>query len=245
MNIVDAHCHLEDEAFDADRDAVVERAKDAGVVAVVTCGYSEQSNVRAIEVAGEYNGYAFACVGIAPQAAMNVELGEALEAVAKQSRGAVAIGEIGLDFHWAKDAQQRERQRKCFGAFIELAQSLDKPVVIHSRDAEIETLQMLERARVRAMLHCFSGSAEEACIAAKRGWLISIPALPSNTRRSIIKSVGIEHLVVETDAPWLWRGRNEPANVANAVRLVAMELGISEEKVAETTTGNAREFFGF
>jgi TatD DNase family protein len=245
MEIVDAHCHLEDEAFDADRDEVVARAKNAGVVAIVTCGYSEKSNERAMATSRAYPGYVFPCVGVAPQVAMHVDFGEALETVAKQSRGAVAIGEIGLDFHWAKEEQQRERQRRCFAAFLELAQSLDKPVVIHSRDAEREVLEALGQARVRAMLHCFSGSAEEAGIAAKRGWLISIPALPSNTRRGIIKRVGIEHLAVETDAPWLWRGRNEPANAAAAVRFVAVESGISEEKVAETTTGNARKFFGF
>ncbi|MGE5264072.1 MAG: TatD family hydrolase [Acidobacteriota bacterium] len=250
--LIDAHCHLDDEQFAEDREAVIMRAADAGVVAMITAGGDIASSQRAVALAQKYK-TVYAAVGIHPHhaAAYSETALKAIRALALHPK-VVAIGEIGLDFHYA-DSAPREVQERNLNAHLDLAEELGKPVVIHDRDAHARIIEILERrkGRPRGMLHCFSGDLAMARQAIELGYWISFAGnlTFSNARQlqDIARSLPLDRMLVETDAPYLSprRGRrNEPANVALVTARLGELLNVERSVVEATTRQNIRILFG-
>jgi TatD DNase family protein len=253
--LIDTHCHLDDERFAGDLDAVLARMGAAGVAVAVTVGTDLPGCRWAAERASERPALR-AAVGFHPTEAGR-PLAEAdwaaLEALARHPR-VVAVGETGLD--WRGDRAPREAQRSHFERHIAIARAAGKPVVIHCREAYPDCLALLRAAwppPIRGLLHCFSGTAEDARVALDLGLALSFAApvgYPgSKGLREAARLVPDDRFVIETDAPWLppqsRRGqRNEPALVVETAEALARARGTSLETLAERTTENARAFFG-
>ena len=253
MTIVDSHCHLADEAFVADLDAVVERAKAAGVERVL-CILSADEDAeleRARRVAAAWPAVAFSAA-IHPHRA-GAYAGNSAGAAdatrrAVEAHRASAVGEIGLDYHY--DFAPRDVQRDVFAAQVALAVSLDKPVVIHTREATDDTMAVLREAgagRVRGVMHCFSGTPDEARLALDLGFFISLAGIltfpKAGNLRDLARFVPQDRLLVETDAPFLapvpHRGqRNEPAWVVETLGVLSNVTGVPAPDLAERIVGN-------
>lgn len=250
--MIDAHCHLDDEQFADDLDAVIARAVDMGVTGMITAGGDIASSQAAVSLADKY-GAVYAAVGIHPHhaAVYSKTALKAIRALAQHPK-VVAIGEIGLDFHYA-DSAPREVQERNLNAHLDLAEELGKSVVIHDRDAHGEILGILERrkGRLRGMLHCFSGDLAMARQAIELGYWISLAGNLTFTNarqlQDIARALPLDRILVETDAPYLSprRGRrNEPANVALVAFQLAELLKVERSVVEETTRQNSRILFG-
>jgi TatD DNase family protein len=250
--LIDTHCHLDDEQFADDLDAVIARAADAGVGAIVTAGADVASSRAAIALAEKYD-RVYAVVGIHPHHVQGFDRNglEAIRALASQRR-VVGIGEIGLDFHYA-DGAPREAQVRAFIAQLDLAAELGKPVVIHDRDAHAELMQILERrnGNPRGVLHCFSGDLDMARRAIDLGFYISFAGNVTfgnaQSLQNIARALPPECIVIETDSPYLspQRGRrNEPANVGQVAAKIATLKNIAASAAEQVTTRNSQMLFG-
>lgn len=254
MEFVDSHVHLADPAFDADRETVIERARDAGASALVCIGESLEAARRCAELAQRFPGVCYHTAGVHPHDASGFDRGRDLDGIrAEVARGAVAIGECGLDYHY--DHSPRERQRAAFADQLALAAELRRPVVVHTREAEEDTRAMVEdagRGGVVGVMHCFTGSRALADAALAVGWFVSFSGIVTFKRWTdddLIRSVPADRLLVESDAPYLapvpHRGkRNEPSWVALTVTRIAAARGVDVAAVAADTTANARRLFG-
>jgi TatD DNase family protein len=258
VTLIDTHAHVHDDAFDSDRQDVLRRAWSAGLVNIVTVGTDLQETKRAIELA-QQDPRIFASAGIHPHDADSVtdNVMAELSVLAQQPR-VVAIGEIGLDFF--RMLSPREAQESAFRSHLALAGEARLPVIIHSRDAHAETYAVLaEWAAGRppvdgplGVLHCFSGDLALAERYVELGFMVSIAGpvtYPKNTDlQRVAAELPLEHLVVETDCPYLSprsrRGkRNEPANVVETAKYIADLRGLPASTVADATTRNARRLF--
>jgi TatD DNase family protein len=252
VTLVDSHCHLDLPAFDADRDAVMERARAAGVEAMLLIGGidEEQGHLRALRVASELGLPVSA--GVHPHEARlaTAALYDELGALAA-GRRIVAIGEIGLDFHY--DHSPRDVQRAVFRAQVRLAREVKLPIIIHTREADDETATLLEDEGASAgVLHCFTGGHDLARRTLALGFFISFSGILAFPRAEVIQEVAreipLDRLLVETDSPFLapppHRGkRNEPAFVVEVVRAIARLRGVAPEVVGAAALGNFRRAF--
>ncbi len=249
--LIDTHCHLDMKEFDPDREEVIARARAAGFEALITVGSDLAGTVRSMELSELYD-FVFAAIGIHPHDAKDFTE-EIFSRLQEWSTGkkVVAIGETGLDYHY--DHSPRELQRTVFRRQLELARQKGLPVIIHSREAEKDTMEILKESGVTSgVLHCFSGDRFMAEQAMSMGLFISL-AGPVTFKKSLqLKEIaGVipdDYLLVETDAPYLapepFRGkRNEPAYMQNTVKLVAELRGVSYEDLARITTLNAKRLF--
>jgi TatD DNase family protein len=253
-SFLDSHVHLADPAFDADRDEVVARARRAGAVALICVGESLDAARRAGDLAARHPGFCVHTAGVHPHDAADFEPDRDLAGIrAEVARGAVAVGECGLDYHY--DHSPRERQRTAFGAQLALAAELRRAVVVHTRDAEDDTRSMIQdagAAGVTGVLHCFTGSASLAEAALGVGWYVSfsgIVTFRSWTDLALLRLVPDDRLLVESDAPYLapvpHRGRrNEPAYVALTVARLAEVRGVDPAALGASSVANARRLFG-
>jgi TatD DNase family protein len=251
--LVDSHAHIYGRDFAGDFDEMLQRAADAGVAAILTVGTDIESSRESVELA-ERHPRIYAAVGIHPHDAARVTDAcyGVIRELALSSPKIVAIGEIGLDFY--RDRSPRNDQERVFRRFLRLANELDKPVIIHDRDAHLLVLDCLrEEGTRRGVLHCFSGDAAMAAEAVALGFHISIPGTityPANEAlRDVVRAVSIDRMLLETDCPYLspvpHRGkRNEPAYVRLVAERVAEVKGLSLEDVARITTKNVRDLFG-
>ncbi len=259
MEFIDSHCHIDGEAFDGDRDEIVERARDAGVKIMLTVGTGnphEGEINRAVETADRYENV-FASVGVHPHDAKeyNEQAETLLINLAKSSNKVIAWGEIGLDFYY--DHSPREIQREVFIKQIRAARELDLPIIIHSRDADDETVEVLtaecsdENFR-GGVMHCFGGTAAMAEALMKIGFMISfagnVTFKKAENLREAARVVPLDKLLIETDCPFLapapFRGkRNEPAFVVETAKFLAEFYGVELEKLANQTTQNFLDFF--
>jgi TatD DNase family protein len=258
ITLVDSHAHLDMPQFDADRDAVIARARQAGVAAILTLGVDGDSSQRAIALAQQYEGV-FAAVGIHPHAAQHAapEVYKALLRLAREREAnrIIAWGEIGLDYHY--EHSPRDVQRREFRRQIRLARELDLPVCIHSREAHDDVLTILDEEQARevgVVMHCFSGDQQVARRCLDLGCYISFagPVTFTNARQllDVVPLIPDDRLLIETDAPYLsphpWRGRehrNEPARVAVIATRLAELRGMSVEAVGQTVTQNFSKLF--
>ena len=254
MPLVDTHAHLHFPEFAEDLDAVLARARAAGVRAMVTIGTDRDTNPAAVALA-ERHPEIYATVGIHPHdaaAATEADF-DALERLARGCAKVVALGEMGLDFF--RNLSPRDAQERAFRRQIALARALRKPIVVHCRDAHDETLQILAGERVDetgGVMHCFSGDVEVARRSLDLGLLISLagPVTYKNARAlpEVARFVPEDRLVVETDCPYLpphpHRGqRNEPAHVAITAARVAELRGTDPDALGEALTRNAARLF--
>ncbi len=251
--LFDSHCHLTDSAFANDRDEAVARAVQAGVEGMMTICSDAQDVDAVLDLTRAYP-KVWGTAGIHPHEAQHCTLA-ALERVRLALVGEPrirAVGECGLDFHY--DHSPRETQREVFRAQLDLAAELDRPVVVHSREADADTAHMIRefKGRVIGVLHCFSGGSELLEVGLDAGWYVSFSGTVSFRRydaRELLRAVPGDRLLIETDSPYLapvpHRGkRNEPAWVARVAEVVAQLRGESLETVAMATTANARTLYG-
>ena len=248
----DTHAHYDDRAFDTDRDELLCALPDKGVELVVLPGCDARSSRHALEIAERYD-YIYAAVGIHPGELAGFKSGD-IDKIRKMAahEKCVAIGEIGLDYYW--DDSRKAEQKALFINQIELALALDKPVIIHDREAHADTTEILFRyPELRGVLHCFSGSKEMAQELLKRGWYLGFdgPVTYKNARKSIevIEICPMDRLLIETDSPYLSpvpkRGkRNDSSNLCFVVDKIAEIKGLSGEEVARLSLENGKRLFG-
>ncbi len=244
------HAHLADPVFDPDRDEVLERARAAGVAAVLTVGETLDDALKILELARERPGVILAAAGLFPTR-LDPEQAAGVEALVRAERGRIAaIGEVGLD-HWkVRDEGDRRLQREIFARFVALSVEMDLPLNVHSRSAGRETVAfLLERGARRVLLHAFDGKASAALPAVEAGYFFSIPpsVVRSPQKRKLVRRLPLSCLLLETDSPVLGPeagGRNEPANLPVALRAVADIKGVPLEAVVESVEENTRRLLG-
>jgi TatD DNase family protein len=253
MEFVDSHVHLADPAFDPDRDAVVDRARQAGATALVCIGESLDAAARSAELAARFPGLCFHTAGVHPHDAASFDAPRDGDAIRREvARGAVAIGECGLDYHY--DNSPRDRQRAAFGAQAALAKELARPLVVHTREAEDDTWAMVEEAGrdgVIGVLHCYTGSVALAEAASAVGWYVSFSGIITFkkwTDEALLRAIPDDRLLVESDAPYLapvpHRGkRNEPAWVGLTAARLAVARSAEPTAIGRMTADNARRLF--
>lgn len=251
--LIDSHVHLDDKRFNRDRDNIIKGLKDDGIEMVINIGADLQTSIASVSLAEKYDNV-YAVVGVHPHSAKEVDSStiEILKSFASRKK-VLAIGEIGLDYHY--DNSPRDVQRKWFVEQLKLAKEVDLPVVIHTREADQETFDILKEAQdgtLRGVLHCYSGSVEMALEYIKLGFYISIagPVTFNNSRvsKEVVKAIPLDRLLVETDCPYLTpepnRGkRNEPAYVKYVAGEIADLRGISFEELTKATNKNTKELF--
>lgn len=254
FEFVDSHAHLADPAFDADRDAVIERARAAGASALVCIGESVERANAARVLAAAHPGFVYFTAGVHPHDAAAFDPARDVEAVASLvASGAVAVGECGLDYHY--DHSPRRLQRRAFAEQLALAGRAAKPVVVHTREAEDDTRAMVAEAGaagVRGVLHCFTGSHALAEAALAVGWYVSFSGIVTFRKwadDALVRIVPDDRLLVESDAPYLApmpnRGRrNEPSFVPATIARMADARGVDARALAAATAANARRLFG-
>lgn len=249
----DSHVHLASTAFADDLNAVIDRARAAGARALVCIGESPAAAARAREIAADHPGLVHFTVGLHPHDAGAWDDHRHPEAIRESAGlGAVAVGECGLDYHY--DHAPREVQRRVLDAQLALAAELDLPIVLHTREAERDTLAMLEAAAsagVRGVLHCFTGSHTLAEAGLAAGWHISFSGIVTFRNwqdDALLAVVPEDRLLVESDAPYLApvpnRGkRNESAWVPYTIQRIASARGTSADAIAELTLRNTQTLF--
>jgi TatD DNase family protein len=254
--LVDSHCHLDSGEFDADRDAVIERAQTAGVTRMVAVGTGEgPPDLEAgIRLADRYEPF-FATVGVHPHDAGKAA-GQTLKLVAELARHpkVIAIGEIGLDYHY--EFSPRDRQRAIFAEQMAIAMEAGLPIVIHTREAWDDTLEVIERhwtsAALPGVMHCFTGTPAEARRCLDLGFILSfggIVTFPKSVdNQQAARDTPDDRLLIETDAPYLapvpLRGkRNEPAFVIHTAAKLAQLRGTTPDRIAAVTTANFERVF--
>jgi TatD DNase family protein len=246
---------LDQEEFDADRAAVIERATAAGVETIVAIGVTAASSTAVVELAGQFPGV-YAAVGIQPNYTAQAATGDWDRIVAlSASPKVVALGETGLDRHW--DYSPFGVQQDYFDRHLRLSQGRDMPFVVHTRESDADVLAMLRaagaRGPLRGVMHSFTGTAETAAECVALGMYISFAGMvtfkKSDALRAVAATIPDERILVETDSPYLaphpLRGkRNEPANVVLTARVLAEVRGRDAESFFQLTADNARRLFG-
>lgn len=252
-HLFDSHAHLDDPRFDEDRHEVIASLPENGVEGMVNIGCDLQSSRQSVALAEVYP-YVWATVGIHPHEAKTITP-EALEELRELARHekVVAIGEVGLDYYY--DHSPREIQKLAFQMQIRLAQEVDLPLVIHSREATKDVTDLLFSMAPdhKVLLHCYSGSVEQAKLYVDQGYYISLagPVTYGNAKvpKEVAKAVPLDRLLIETDSPYLTpvprRGkRNDPRNVAFTCGEIARLRGMDPQELAKITAENAKHFYG-
>ena len=251
VELIDTHAHIDYPDFEQDRDAMIARAHEAGITYIVNVGPTVKGSELSVQLAARYPGV-FAAVGIHPHDADTVSAGDIDRiAVLSGQKKVVAVGEIGLDYY--KNYSGPENQRKLFRSLLAVAKNVNVPVIIHSRQADEDTVAILkEYMPLPAVIHCFSGQEQflRDCLAL--GCMISftgnITYKNAHALRQVVACVPLDRLMLETDAPYLscegHRGkRNEPFFVRQVAQTVALILQVPFEEVCKVTTANAKGFF--
>jgi len=259
MNLVDSHCHIDGERFDEDRAEIIQRALDSGVAAMLNVGTgspNDDSFEKTVDLAEE-NQCIYASLGIHPHDAVEYSEGveQRLISLTKSSKKVIAWGEIGLDYYY--DHSPRDIQRNVFRRQIQVARDLNLPIIIHSRSANDETVEILKEecshdAFRGGIMHCFGGTPLMAKDLIELGFLISfagnVTFKKADNLRDAARVVPLDKLLVETDCPYLtpvpYRGkRNEPARVVDTAKFLADFYQIDFEILADRTTRNFERFF--
>ncbi len=259
MQLIDIGANLTHDSFDRDRDAVLQRARDAGVVQMVVTGASREHSPLALELAQRHPGFLFATAGVHPHHAVDYtdECDAEMRALHAHAE-VVAVGECGLDYF--RDFSPRPAQRRAFERQLQLGSENRKPLFLHQRDAHADFMAMMRNFDGRlgpAVVHCFTGERDELFDYLDRDWYIGITGWLCDERRGahlreLVKHIPAERLMIETDAPYLLPRtlrpmpkdrRNEPAYLAHIVEELARDRGETAAAVAAQTTAAARGFF--
>jgi len=255
MKIIDVHAHYEDERYDEIRDDIITKQHEQGVSYIINAGAGIKSSKDALSIAATHPNV-YCTIGIHPQF---VENGETIEDLKKlyvenNKEKIVAIGEIGLDYHYTKEF--KEEQKKLFKEQLEFAYEVGLPVQIHSRDASIDTVEILEstdKKPEKIMFHCFDLNEQTAKYIISKGYKISVGGNITYKRTDaaikVLKEMPIESIMTETDAPYLapvpYRGEtNESINIKYVIEKLADIKCMDKEEVAKTLYNNALEFYG-
>ncbi len=257
MKFFDNHAHLDDEKFNGDREEIIKKIHNEDI-GFISAGYSLEGSTKAIELSKKHD-FIYATCGISPNDIPQTEdelwkLLSKIEKLAKQNSKVLAIGEIGLDYYWEKDEKMRELQRKAFVEQINIANKLDLPIVIHTRDAVMDTLEILKKNLVKnkGIFHCCPLNRELVKEGLKIGFYISFagPITFKNSKNAneLIEMVPNNRILIETDSPYLspepLRGRrNDPRNVKYIAEKIAKVKGLSVEEVGKITYQNAKDIY--
>lgn len=247
--MIDCHAHLADEDFVADLDAVLDRARVAGVreVVVVAEGLEDIDNV--LELARSTD-MLRACIGLHPERADEVAADRICELIRAHASELVGIGEVGLDYWLAKEQPERELQRHVLKRFVAVSKALDLPLNVHSRSAGHYTIDLLKsEGATKVLMHAFDGKASYALAGVEAGYYFSIPPsiVRSPQKQKLVKRLPLNALLLETDSPVLGpeKGeRNEPANALRSAQMIAEIKEVALEEVIESTNANAAKLFG-
>ena len=258
MEFFDSHSHYNDEKFDEDREQLIEQTYNDGITRFIVAGYDIESSKRALEISQKYK-FIYSICGISPNDIPQSEEKlwkdiDEIHKIASQNieKKLVAIGEIGLDYYWNKE--NKELQKQAFIKQIELANKLDLPIVIHSRDASIDTIEVLKKHPVnkKGIFHCCQPNQEMVRQALELGFYISFagPITFKNAKNSIdvVKMVPLDRILIETDSPYLTpepnRGkRNDSRNVKYVAQKIAELKNMDIEEIAKITYENANRIF--
>jgi TatD DNase family protein len=247
--LVDTHAHLCDRIFDPDRTEVLERARKAGISAILSVGEDLADASRNLQLAALHPMIRIA-VGLYPSH-LDLEHAQQVRVFIRNHRNELsAIGEVGLDYWIVKDESEREVQREIFRGFIDLSKELALPLNVHSRSAGRHAVSvLLEAAAARVQLHAFDGKVSAALPAVEAGFFFSIPPsiVRSEQKRKLTKQLPLANLLIETDSPVLGPvpgERNEPANALVAVNAIAELKGIPESEVIEAVRENTQRLYG-
>ena len=250
--LFDTHAHLNDEAFDRDREALLAALPEKGVGLVMNAGCSLEASRQAVELANQYP-WIYAAVGSHPDAAdeVNEEVLKEYRKLCKLNPKVKAIGEIGLDYHY--EDIPRDIQQKAFRMQMELARELDLPVIVHEREAHEDGMAIVrEFPGVTGVFHCYSGSAEMARQLVEMGWYIGFTGVLTfkNARKAVetAASIPLERIVLETDCPYMapepFRGkRNDPGYLYRMAQQLAQIRGITPEEATAVTAENGKRLY--
>lgn len=248
--MIDSHCHLESPDYEKDLDEVIQACKKGGLRALITVCAEPADWPRTLELIGKYRGYVFACAALHPIYIDRIPAGQidAYFALLKQNRDVLAaIGETGADYFHVTDEGLREKQRELFRRHISLAKELDKPVVVHCRDAFDDVIKILEdEGARRVMMHLFGGHKFTHRVIRNGWWISAGPILlKSKAHKKIIRDVPLGKIMLETDSPWFGVNgqRNTPLSVAQVAERIAEIKKAPVDHVSDITDKNAAEFF--
>ena len=248
--IFDTHAHYDDDAFDEDRDTLLGEIFSSGICCITDVGASVKSSKSAVALSKKWP-QIYAAVGVHPDstADMTEEDIETLRSLAQEKK-VVAIGEIGLDYHY--EDTDKEMQRMVFNRQLEIAEKFNKPVVVHSRDSIGETYNILSKYNLKGSIHCFSGSLEMAKLFIKLGYKLGVGGIitfkNAKNIKEVVKNVDLSYILLETDSPYLspepFRGqRNEPKNIPLIAKRVSEITNIPLSEVERVSTENAYKVF--
>lgn len=247
MFYIDSHCHINDEAFDNDLEDVIKRMEESSINKIMLISVTPEEYIKGLNIKSN-NIEIKRSIGVFPSDATIDE--NRKKEYYKYFKDVDAIGEIGLDYHYTKE--YKEEQKKVFIEQIKMANELNKPIIVHSRDAAFDTLDILRNNPCRGVIHCFSESGEYARIYSKLGYFISLSGSITFKKEEkaidIIRSIPIDKLLIETDSPYLSpvpkRGeRNEPSNVVYVAKFISKVLGISLELLLDQINKNYETLF--
>lgn len=260
MELIDIGANLGHDSFDHDLDAVLERARTAGIVQMMVTGASREGSEKALSLAKAHPGFLYATAGVHPHHAIEVTAeGEQQLRMLQGNPEVLAVGECGLDYY--RDYCPRPAQQRAFERQLQLAADLGKPVFLHQRDAHADFMAMMREfdGRIgKAVVHCFTGTRQELFDCLDAGFYIGITGWLCDERRGlhlreIVNNIPGDRLMIETDAPYLLprtvvpkpsHRRNEPMYLKHILQELARDRGQSPEQTAAESTGTAREFFG-
>ena len=246
--LIDTHCHLYSEYY-SDIDDIVNLAKKSNVNILINNGCDSKSNKEVIDLLDKYKNM-YGAIGIHPEEVDNYSLDD-IKFIKKNlnNKKIVAIGEIGLDYHYSKE--NKEKQIKLFELQLDIANKYKVPVIIHSRDATEDTINILRKYNIKGVIHSFSGSLETAKIYIKRGFLLGINGVVTFKNcnlKDILVNIGLNNIILETDSPYLtpvpYRGKqNNPSHILDIAKYISEIFNVSLEEVSKITTKNVLDLY--
>lgn len=246
--IIDSHCHLDFPKFNRDRRESIERARNSGVVEMINSGMDYKTNLSTLSLSDEYD-FIHPTLGLGPQVVIHsddIQVEHILDQIEQNIHRAVGIGEAGMDYYHCKSIPGQMRQVEVFKKIIDIAQSHDKTLVIHGREAEDKALKLVQNLDM-VVFHCYGGSVKTMERIVDAGYYVSIATLVcfSEHHQILAEKLPLENMLLETDSPYLSprKGRNEPAFIVDSLEKIAQIKEIEKQEVAKATTKNTRRAF--
>ena len=247
--IVDVHAHMTYEDYKEDIDEVIKRAEKEGVVVIISAGTNNKNNIATLELAKKYK-IIKPALGLYPLEALEFsekEIDSTLDFIKKNKKNIIAISEVGLDYHSITD--QNEKQKKLFQRIIKLGEETKLPLIIHSRKAELDVIELLEKSKLKKIvMHCFGGNLKLVKRIENNGWFLSIPTniVFSSHFQAVVNQTSISNILTETDAPYLSpvKGtRNEPSFIKHTIKKISEIKSLDAKEVENIIYMNFQRLF--